>query len=125
MSMCDIAFVNADDAVIGYPPMRAMTTPDTLFFPWKVSMAQAKYLQLTGNSVTGEGGRRHGMGGQELPEGRRPGGAGRARNCGPSAQIDPALLAANKASVNRAPSTDGDANPPTNGLAMALTEANG
>ena len=26
MSMCDLAFV-ADDAVIGYPPMRGMTTP--------------------------------------------------------------------------------------------------
>jgi enoyl-CoA hydratase len=32
MSMCDIAIV-ADDAVIGYPPMRGMTTPDTLYFP--------------------------------------------------------------------------------------------
>ena len=52
LSMADIAFV-ADDCRIGYPPMRGMTTPDTLYFPWKMSMARAKYLQLTGNSVTG------------------------------------------------------------------------
>ena len=52
MSMCDIAFV-ADDTVLGYPPMRAMSTPDVPYFPWKLPMAQAKYLQLTGNTVTG------------------------------------------------------------------------
>ncbi len=46
LSMADIAFV-AEDARIGYPPMRGMTTPDTLYFPWKMSMARAKYLQLT------------------------------------------------------------------------------
>ena len=99
MSMCDIAFV-ADDAIIGYPPMRAMSTPDTLYFPWKLSMAQAKYLQLTGNPS---------------PAGRRPPWAGwpRAsrptswrsrseRELRPLSQVDPALLAANKASVNQA-----------------------
>ena len=53
LSMADIAFV-ADDERIGYPPMRGMTSPDTLYFPWKMSMAHAKYLQLTGNSVTGK-----------------------------------------------------------------------
>jgi enoyl-CoA hydratase len=31
LSMADIAFV-ADDTRIGYPPMRGMTTPDTLYF---------------------------------------------------------------------------------------------
>ena len=51
--MVDIAFV-ADDARIGYPAMRGMTAPDTLYFPWKMSMARAKYLQLTGNSATGK-----------------------------------------------------------------------
>ena len=25
-----------------------------IFVPWKMTMAQAKYLQLTGNSVTGK-----------------------------------------------------------------------
>ena len=52
MSLCDIVFA-ADDARIGYPATRGMSSPDTAYFPWKMSMAQAKYLQLTGNSVTG------------------------------------------------------------------------
>ena len=41
MSMRDIAFV-ADNAQIGYPPMRGMTTPDTLYFPWKMTMGRAR-----------------------------------------------------------------------------------
>jgi enoyl-CoA hydratase len=53
ISMADIVFA-ADDARLGYPPMRAMSTPDVPFFPWKMTMARAKYLQLTGNSITGK-----------------------------------------------------------------------
>jgi enoyl-CoA hydratase len=99
MSMCDIAFV-ADDATIGYPPMRAMSTPDTLYFPWKLSMAQAKYLQLTGNSVTGKEAAAMGwvaksFAAEELEDQVQ-------RELRPLAQVDPALLAANKASVNQA-----------------------
>ncbi len=99
MSMCDIAFV-ADDAVIGYPPMRAMTTPDTLFFPWKVSMAQAKYLQLTGNSVTGKEAAAMGWVAKSFPADALEEQV--ERELRPLAQVDPALLAANKASVNQA-----------------------
>ncbi len=53
MSMCDIVFA-ADNARIGYPATRAQASPDTAFFPWKMTMAQAKYMQLTGNSITGK-----------------------------------------------------------------------
>ena len=53
MSMCDIAFAS-DDCKIGYPPMRGMTTPDVIYFPWKMAMGRAKYLQLSGNSLTGK-----------------------------------------------------------------------
>src|SRR5665213_394277 len=53
MSMCDVVFA-AHDSRMGYPPTRMMSVPDTVFFPWKLSMAQAKYLQLTGNSVSGQ-----------------------------------------------------------------------
>jgi enoyl-CoA hydratase len=53
MSMCDIVFV-ADNARIGYPPTRMMSSPDTSFFPWKMSMAQAKYMQLTGTTISGK-----------------------------------------------------------------------
>ena len=99
MSMCDIAFV-ADDAVIGYPPMRAMSTPDTLYFPWKVSMAQAKYLQLTGNSVTGKEAAAMGWVAKSFPADDLEEQV--QRELRPLAQVDPALLAANKASVNQA-----------------------
>lgn len=53
MSLCDIVFA-ADNARIGYPPTRGMSSPDTSFFPWKLSMAQAKYLQLTGATISGK-----------------------------------------------------------------------
>jgi enoyl-CoA hydratase len=99
MSMCDIAFV-ADDAVIGYPPMRAMSTPDTLYFPWKLSMAQAKYLQLTGNSVTGKEAAAMGWVAKSFPAAELEDQV--QRELRPLAQVDPALLAANKASINQA-----------------------
>lgn len=53
MSMCDVVFV-ADNAKLGYPPTRQMSSPDTSFFPWKMSMAQAKYMQLTGMIISGK-----------------------------------------------------------------------
>lgn len=53
ISFADIVFV-ADDTRLGYPPMRAISTPDVPIFPWKMTMARAKYLQLTGNSISGK-----------------------------------------------------------------------
>ena len=99
MSMCDIAFV-ADDATIGYPPMRGMTTPDTLYFPWKMSMAQAKYLQLTGNSVTGKEAAAIGWVAKSFPAERLEEEV--MRELRAMSSISPDLLAANKASVNQA-----------------------
>ncbi len=99
MSMCDIAFV-ADDAVIGYPPMRGMSSPDTPFFPWKMPMAQAKYLQLTGNSVTGQEAARMGWVAKSFPAAELEERV--QRELRPLAQVDPALLAANKLVLNQA-----------------------
>jgi enoyl-CoA hydratase len=53
MSLCDIVFA-ADDAKLGYPPTRGMSAPDTAFFPWVTTMARAKYLQLTGGTISGK-----------------------------------------------------------------------
>ncbi len=53
MSLCDIVFA-ADNAKIGYPATRGMSSPDTSFFPWKMGMARAKYLQLTGGIISGK-----------------------------------------------------------------------
>lgn len=99
MSLCDIAFV-ADDAQIGYPPMRGMTSPDIPFFPWKMTMAQAKYLQLTGNSVTGAEAAAMGwvaksFARDELEEQTM-------RELRAMSHIAPSLLAANKDSLNQA-----------------------
>jgi enoyl-CoA hydratase/carnithine racemase len=99
MSLCDIAFV-ADDAVIGYPPMRGMTTPDVPYFPWKLSMAHAKYLQLTGNSVTGAEAARRGWVAKSFPADRLENEV--MRELRPLSQVAPDLLAANKAELNQA-----------------------
>ena len=52
-SMCDLMYV-AEDAIIGYPPVRAMTTVDVLYHPWHMSMRKARELCYTGDSVTGK-----------------------------------------------------------------------
>jgi enoyl-CoA hydratase len=99
MSMCDIAFV-ADDAQIGYPPMRGMTSPDIPYFPWKMTMAQAKYLQLTGNSVTGAEAAAMGWVAKSFPADQLE--EQTMRELRAISHIAPSLLAANKESVNQA-----------------------
>jgi enoyl-CoA hydratase len=51
-SFCDLMFV-AEDAQLGYPPVRAMTTPDMVYQPWHMSMRKARELLYTGDSVSG------------------------------------------------------------------------
>jgi enoyl-CoA hydratase len=104
MSLCDVAFV-ADDAVLGYPPTRAQGTPDLPYFPWKLSMAQAKYLQLTGNSVTGKEAAEMGWVAKSFPASELDEAV--ARELRPMAGIHPAMLAANKAALNDAYETMG------------------
>ncbi len=98
MSMCDIAFV-ADDALIGYPPMRGMTTPDVPYFPWKMPMARAKYLQLTGNSISGKQAAEWGWVAKSFPADRLEEEVQRELRA--LASVSPDLLAANKLSLNQ------------------------
>lgn len=98
MSMCDMAFV-ADDARIGYPPMRGMTTPDVLFFPWKLSMNRAKYLQLTGNSISGREAAAWGWVTKSFPPERLE--EETLRELRPLTSVAPDLLAANKLALNQ------------------------
>ena len=49
---CDLVYV-ADDAQIGYPPVRAMTSPDFAFHPWVMGMRNAMEMLLTGDSISG------------------------------------------------------------------------
>jgi len=50
--LCDIV-VAADDAVIGFPPVRAMGSPVAHMWTYLVGPQWAKYFLLTGDSVTG------------------------------------------------------------------------
>ena len=49
---CDVVYV-ADDAQIGYPPVRLMSPPDMQYHPWLVGMRRAMELMLTGDAMSG------------------------------------------------------------------------
>ena len=57
---CDVVYV-ADDAQIGYPPVRLMSPPDMQYHPWLVGMRRAMELMLTGDAMSGPRGRRMGL----------------------------------------------------------------
>jgi enoyl-CoA hydratase len=95
MSLCDVVFA-ADDARIGYPPMRAQSTPDTVFFPWKMSMAQAKYRSRATRSTAGRHAKWAGC--KSFPADQLDGQV--AKEVAALASIPPDLLAANKLALN-------------------------
>ena len=49
---CDLVYV-ADDAQVGYPPVRSMSSPDMAWHPWLLGMRGAMEAMLTGDSMTG------------------------------------------------------------------------
>lgn len=49
---CDLVYI-AEDAQVGYPPVRIISPPDNQFFPWMVGMRKAMELMLTGDAMTG------------------------------------------------------------------------
>ncbi len=51
--MCDLVVV-ADDARIGYPPLRDMGSPVTPIWPWLVGARWAKILYMTGDQIDGK-----------------------------------------------------------------------
>lgn len=99
LTMADIAFV-ADDARIGYPPMRAMSTPDVPTFPWKMTMARAKYLQLTGNSLSGRQAAEWGLVVKSFPADELV--EATDAEIAALSNVDSGLLMANKHQVNQA-----------------------
>ena len=50
---CDFRIV-ANDAKIGYPPVRAMTTMDMMWTPWHLPPAKAREFAYMGDSISGE-----------------------------------------------------------------------
>lgn len=63
---CDLVYV-ADDAQIGYPPVRLMSPPDMQFHPWLMGMRQAMESMLTGDSLSGEEAARRGWANRSFP----------------------------------------------------------
>ncbi|MCG8591908.1 MAG: enoyl-CoA hydratase-related protein [Proteobacteria bacterium] len=49
---CDLVYV-AEDAQIGYPPVRLMSAPDMQFHPWLLGLRNAMELMLTGDAMDG------------------------------------------------------------------------
>ena len=49
---CDLVYV-ADDAQIGYPPVRMMSPPDNQFHAWLCGMRPAMEMMLTGDAISG------------------------------------------------------------------------
>lgn len=49
---CDLVYV-AEDAQVGYPPVRSMSSPDMGWHVWLMGMRKAMEAMLTGDSMTG------------------------------------------------------------------------
>src|SRR4051795_3873967 len=65
-SYCDL-FVVADDALIGSPPVRDMSTPDNCWFPWHLPMRKAKEMIFTGDPLTGTQAADYGLANYSVP----------------------------------------------------------
>jgi len=63
---CDLVYA-ADDAQIGYPPVRLMSPPDMQFHPWLAGMRAAMELMLTGDAVSGAEAARIGLVNRAFP----------------------------------------------------------
>jgi enoyl-CoA hydratase len=96
---CDLVYV-AEDAQIGYPPVRLMSSPDMQFHPWLLGMRAAMELMLTGDAISGAEAARLGFANRAFPaaelEGRVLEIAERV------AKVPPDLQQLNKRSVHRA-----------------------
>jgi len=66
MTACDLAYA-AEDAQIGYPPVRTMSPPDMQFHPWLAGMRQAMELMLTGDAISGAEAARIGLVNRAVP----------------------------------------------------------
>jgi enoyl-CoA hydratase len=63
---CDLVYV-AEDAQIGYPPVRMMSPPDMQYHPWLMGMRDAMESMLTGDSISGIDAARSGFANRAIP----------------------------------------------------------
>lgn len=97
-TICDFRIV-ADDAQIGYPPVRAMTTMDMMWAPWHLPMAKAREFAYVGDSISGAEMARLGWANYAVPAGELGGFV--TRFAERMAHIDNDMLMYSKRSVNR------------------------
>ena len=96
---CDL-IIAADNAVLGFPPVRAMGSPPTHMWVYNVGPQWAKYLLLTGDSVDGQTAERLGLVWRAVPAAELDSAATDLAE--KIARTSWELLAANKGIVNRA-----------------------
>jgi enoyl-CoA hydratase len=96
---CDLVYV-AEDAQIGYPPVRLMSPPDMQFHPWLAGLRGAMELMLTGDSISGSEAVRLGLANRAFPAAELE--AGALAVAERVAKIPPDLQQLNKRSVHRA-----------------------
>ena len=96
---CDMV-IAADDANIGFPPVRSMGTPPTHMWTYMVGPQWAKWFMLTGETVSGKEAQEMGLVLKSVPaEGLDEAVDGLANKI---AKIPWEMLAANKSIVNKA-----------------------
>jgi enoyl-CoA hydratase len=96
---CDVVFV-AEDAQIGYPPVRLMSPPDMQYHPWLVGMRRAMELMLTGDAMSGREAAQSGFATRAFPAGELE--ARTLEFAERAARIPTELQQLNKRSVHRA-----------------------
>ena len=97
-SYCDL-FVVADDALIGYPPVRDMSPPDNCWFPWHLPMRKAKEMIFTGDPLTGKQAAEYGLANYSVPADELD--EFTTKLAKRVALVPPELLALSKRQVNR------------------------
>jgi enoyl-CoA hydratase/carnithine racemase len=96
---CDIVYV-ADDARIGYPPVRSMSPPDMAWQPWLLGLRRGMEALLTGDHITGEEAAALGFATRSYPADRLE--AEVLRIASRLSEVPPDLLALNKRVAHRA-----------------------
>ena len=96
---CDLVYV-AEDAQIGYPPVRSMSSPDMAWHVWLMGMRRAMEAMLTGDSMTGTDAVEAGFANRAFPADRL---AAEVLDLAIRvAKVEPDLQAINKRVVHRA-----------------------
>jgi enoyl-CoA hydratase len=95
---CDLVYV-AEDAQIGYPPVRSMSPPDNQYHAWLMGLRPAMEQMLTGDAMSGIEAVRVGFANRAYPAAELEGAV--LAIASRIAQIDPELAQLNKRLVHR------------------------